>query len=216
MLEVAFKMSLLITPGVPKGLWHVKLALSQHALINAVYLTCRVAQYLTTLPSKSWSRDSATVQYCHIRAHVNGPTCVWIMVWSNCDFRYLKKGQAEWRLWAGTTFIRWLSEDTEENSPCFFVPAYWNSKQGIPRTDQLVSTPTFWWKTAKLLNYIQITDNRFITVFGLTCGKTICQYWMDIKPTLLCFITKTGGLYAVGIFAEDHSDILRLDLLQRD
>lgn len=31
-----------------------------------------------------------------------------------------------------------------ENAWCYNVPAYWNGKQDFPRTDQLVSTPTFW------------------------------------------------------------------------
>lgn len=78
-----------------------------------------------------------------------------------------------------TQYRRWFSGDTEENSPVFCVPAYWNSKHGFPRTDQLVSTPTFWWKTERLLDWGQMTDNMLITVFYITLRKMYtCQYWV--------------------------------------
>lgn len=88
------------------------------------------------------------------------------------------------RLWVHYT--RWLSWDTEEISQCFLVPANWNGKQGIPRTDQLVSTPTCRWT---LLEYLQMTDNRLITIFAFTCGERIhCSIGriLNQKQSVLC------------------------------
>lgn len=93
-----------------------------------------------------------------------------------------------------------------------FMPAYWNSKQGIPRTDQLVFTPTFWWKTAKLLDYIQITDNRLITIFGWLVGRIyIKSHWMNVSQHKSTLLQQTVFLLCFCIVG--HSDVWGLNLL---